>query len=240
MGVHSDAVEAIEPDGKWLYQIGGISAIVFAVAYVVMIGLYALAGGKSSGAEGWLTLIASHQSTWWQILALSVFTDFILVAVALALYQALRETNRDAMLLSAAFIGLFIILDLALTWTNYASLITLSGDYAAATSDAQRAIVITAATYPASVVDSNLLFVYNTFTLSLGILIAGLVMLKGAFGKVAAYLGLATGALGILSVATSFFASTLSDVSIYLASVLTLLWAVFIGYQLYQRSRRLR
>jgi hypothetical protein len=58
------------------------------------------------------------------------------------------------------------------------------------------------------VVDSNLIFVYNSLTFAVGILITGLVMLKGIFGKGTAFLGLATGILGIAAVAGSFFVST--------------------------------
>ncbi len=242
MGEQSNMANTVEIDSKWLYRACGIATMVFAISYFVMIGLYAIAGGKSSGAEGWLRLISNHQGTWWGILALSVFTDLLLVLVALALYNALRATNHNAMLLATAFIGLFIILDLALTWTNYAALISLSANYASAASEAQKATLVTAAIYPATVVDSNLLFVYNTLTLSVGILIAGIVMLPAGFSKLTAYLGLATGALGILAVATSFFASTVSDISIYLASFLTLLWALFLGIRLFRhgsRSRRL-
>ena len=60
---------------------------------------------------------------WWAILGLSVLTDLLLVPVALALYLALKGVDRDAMLVATAFIGLFVVLDLAVTWPNYASLI---------------------------------------------------------------------------------------------------------------------
>src|SRR6185503_12288315 len=146
--------------------------------------------------------------------------------------------NKNAMLLATAFVGLFIVLDLTLTWTNIASLIVLSSSYAAATNDAQKAVFVTAAMYPSSVVESNLLFIYNSLTFAIGILITGLVMLKGMFGKSTAYLGLLTGILGIVSVTSSFFSSPLSVVIIILASILTTLWALFVGYRLYELGRQ--
>lgn len=229
--------QMVDPDGKWLYRAGGVSALVFSLAYLLIMALYIPMGARPSGAEAWLASMARNTAAWWAILGLSVLTDFLLVPVALALYLALKRVNRNAMLLVIAFMGLFVVLDLALTWINIAALITLSREYAAATAEAQREAAIAAALYPAAVVESHLIFVYNTLTLAIGILLTGLVMHKGNFGKITAYLALATGILAIVSVASSFFASTLSSVTIILASVLTTAWALFTGIGLYRLGR---
>lgn len=238
MSTQKTMVNAADPDGKWLYQMGGISALVFSAAYIVIIVLYAIAGGKATGAEAWFAHIVENPSAWWGILGLSVLTDFLLVPVALSLYLALKGINRNAMLVATAFVGLFIFLDLALTWTNYASLIALSGNYAATADNAQKAAIVATAIYPSSVVDSNLLFVYNSLTLAVGILMTGLAMLKGIFNKFTAYLGLVTGILGIVAVASSFFASSVSSMAIILTSVLTLVWYLFTGYRLYRLGQQ--
>ena len=133
--------------------------------------------------------------------------------------------------------ALFIFLDLALTWTNYAALITFSSKYAAAANDAQRAAVVGVANYPSAVLESGLLFVYNTLVLAVGILMTGFVMLKGIFSKSTAYLGLATGILGIVSVVGPFFASALG-VTIIVTSILTAVWVLFVGYRLCRLGRQ--
>ena len=225
----------VPSDEKWLYRIAGISAIVFVIAYIVIIGLY-VPVGKPSGAEAWLTSMAQNETLWWAILGISILTDFLLVPVALSLYLVLRTANKSLMLVAMAFFGLFVILDLALTWTNYASLIALSSNYAAVTNDAQKTIIVTAALYPASVVDSNILFVYNSLTLAMGILLTGLVMLKGEFNKSTAYLGLVTGVLGIVAVAGSFLGFLQS--LIILVSVLTTVWVLLVGFRLYRLGRQ--
>ena len=234
MNAQKTVVAAADLDANWLYRVGGISAILFGIAYIIIIALYAPMGAPPSGAEARLEYYAGSTTLWWLILDLSVLTDFLLVPVALSLYLALKDIHKNMMLVGTAFVALFIVLDLALTWTNIASLIALSSSYAAATDDTQRALFVTAAMYPSSVVESNLLFVYNTLTLSVGILIIGLIMRKGIFNKSAAYLGLLTGILGIISVTSSFFSSSLSGVSIMLASILTTVWVIFIGYRLYR------
>jgi Domain of unknown function (DUF4386) len=229
-------VNEADLDGKALYRVSGISALVLGIAYLIIIALYVPVGAPPSGAEARLMHLAGNTPVWWAILGLSVLTDFLFVPVALSLYLALKGINRNAMLLATACVGLFVVLDLAVTWTNYAALIALSGNYAAATNDAQRAVFVAAATYPSTVLESSLLFVYNTFVLAVGILIIGLVMLKGIFSKMTAYLGLAAGILGIVSVAGSFFVSSLS-ITIIIASIATTVWVFFVGYRLYRLGK---
>jgi len=230
--------DAVDPDGKWLYRLGGISALVLGVAYIITIALYVPVGVPPSGAEARLTYLAGNTTIWWGILGLSVLTDFLFVPVALALYLALHRINRNAMLLATACVGLFVVLDLAVTWTSYASLISLSGTYAAATNDAQRAAVVAAATYPSAVVESSLLGVYVILVPAVGILVTGLVMLKGVFSKSTAYVGLASGILGIVSVAGPVFVSALG-VTVIIASVLIAVWALLVGYRLYRLGQQL-
>jgi hypothetical protein len=236
MSTQNVMVNGVDRDERGMYRLGGISALILGIFYIVIVALYVPLGVPPSGAQAWLTHLAENTTTWWVILGLSVLTDFLFVPVALSLYIALKAINRNVMLVATAFVGLFIVLDLGLTWTNYASLISLSGRYAAATNDAQKAAVVIAATYPSAILQSNLLFVYNTLTLSIGIFITGFVMLKGIFSKRTAYLGITTGILGIVAVVGPLLVSALSP-AIILASILTTAWVLFAGYRLYTLSQ---
>ena len=221
---------AVDPDGKWLYRVGGIGALVLGIAYLVTIPLYAHVGAPPSGGEAWLKYLAGKTTEWWVILGLSVLTDLLYIPVALALYFALKGVNRNAMLLATAFVGLFIVLDLAVTWTNYASLITLRGNYAAAANDAQRAAYIAAANYASAVLASRLEVVYSIVILSSGILLIGLVMLKGIFNKITAYVGLVTGVLGLVSI-------TGWNVAIIMNALFATAWLLLVGYRLYRLGK---
>lgn len=237
MSVQKMMVNAVDPDGKWLYRVGGISALVLGIAYIVIIALYVPVGAPPSGAEARLTYLAGNTLVWWAILGLSVLTDFLFVPVALSLYLALKGFNKNVMLLATACVGLFVVLDLAITWTNYAALITLSGQYAAAANDAQRAVFVAAANYLSGVLESSLLGVYIILVPGVGILLTGLVMLKGIFSKTTAYLGVVTGILGIVSVVGPFFVSALG-VTYIIASILTTAWVLFVGYRLYKLGQQ--
>lgn len=229
MRQQAQAGSAAEPQDNWMVRLGGLAALGIGLGYIIIIVLFVPLGAKPGGAEGWLTHLAAHTPAWQAIIAVSVLTDLFFVPITLSLYLVLKAINRSAMLLASACMGLFVVLDLALTWPNYTALIGYSAGFAT-TGEAQRASILAAAQYPAGVLDSVLLFVYNTLTLSLGIFITGLVMLRGSFHRASAYLGLATGILGTAAVAGAFFVDT--GIVTILASVLTTLWAIFVGFRL--------
>src|SRR6266446_875349 len=224
MSAQKMMVNAVDPDGKWLYRVGGISALVLGIAYIITIPLYVHAGALPSGAEARLKYLALNTTVWWAILGLSVLTDFLFVPVALSLYLALKRVNSNAMLVATAFVGLFVVLDLAVTWTNYASLLTLSGLHTAATTDGQRAAYVAAANYASAVLASRTEVFFSIVDLSVAILIIGFVMLKGKgiFSKTTAYLGVSAGIFGIVSTAGFF-------VIIIINALLTTVWVLFVG-----------
>lgn len=233
MSAKTMSVNAVDPEGTGLYRVGGISALLLGLAYIATIPLYASVGAPPSGGEARLHYLVGKTTVWWAILGLSVLTDVLFVPVALALYLALKGVNRNAMLIATAFVGLFVVLDLAVTWPNYAALISLSGNYAAATTAAERAIYVAAANYASAVLTSSLEAIYSILVLSLGILLVGLVMLKGIFGKSTAYVGVLTGILGIVAAVGPFFVSALS-VTIIMTAVLTTAWVLLVGFRLYR------
>ena len=214
-----------------MHKAGGACAVAIGVGYLGIIALYLPMGAPPKGVQARLALLASHTTVWWMILGLSVVTDVLFAPLALSLYEALKPFNRNLMLVATLCVALFIVLDLAVTWTNYAALITLSGQFASAGGETQRSAVIVAAEYPNSVLQSSLLFVYNSLSLGVGICATGFVMLRARFGKTAAYLGIATGATSIIAVVGSIFSSSLGS-GIVFASVITMVWVLLVGYKL--------
>ena len=226
----------VNPDRKVLYKVSGMSAIILVISYIIIIVLYIFSGVPPTGGEEWLEHITGHTAEWWSILGLSVLTDLLYIPVAYSLYTMLKEVNKNGMLAGLGFLILFVFLDLAITWPNYSSLITLSSKYAAATSDAQRATIVAAANYASAVLSSSLIGVYIILVPAIGLLIISLVMLKGTFSKITAYLGVVTGILGVISVLGSFFISALG-ITIVITSILTTVWFLFVGYRLLRLSQ---
>jgi hypothetical protein len=103
MGVEKTTVDSVDVDQKQWYRVGGIAALVLGVAYVIIVFLYARVGAPPTGVEAWFKYLPGKTTVWWVILGLSVFTDFLYVPLAFALYMALKAINRNAMLLATAF-----------------------------------------------------------------------------------------------------------------------------------------
>jgi hypothetical protein len=224
---------AANPDERWLHRVGALSALVIGISYIAILPRFARVGVPPTNGEIWLKYLQGKSTIWWTILALCVLTDFLFVPLALSLYVALQQVSKNAMLLAMAFVGLFVGLDLAVTWTNYASLLSLSSSYAAATNDVQRAGCIAAANYASAVLAARSLVFYSIVDLALAIFIIGFVMLKenGTFSKTTAYLGVAAGFFGIVS-ATGFF------VAVIVHAILVTVWIFFVGDQLFRFSQR--
>lgn len=200
MNAQDRLVDGVDPEGKWLYRVGWIAAAALVVGYFVSIPIYVWMGDQpASGIEAQLAYFADHATGWWAIVVLMVFTDLLLVPIFFAIYMSLKHVNKGLMLVALTFKAfLFVILDLAVTWTAYAALIVAGASYGAATTAAERAAPVAAAAYPSALLESPMAGTYAILIPALGVLFAGLVMFRGVFSRATAYLALATGFTGIL------------------------------------------
>lgn len=228
----------IDPQSGWMYRVAGIAAVVVAVGYLVAIPLYALVGDQpATGVEAQLGYFADHASGWWSILALMVVTDLLYVPVYLGFYVSLKHLNGGLVATGVALAALvFVILDLAVTWTGYSTMLVVGSDYVAATSPADQAALVAAAAYPAAVLRSPILGMYAIAIPALGALLVGLVMLKGVFSRPTAYLALAMGVVGIAYIG-SFFVEGLAALR-YATGLLAVPFYLLAGVRLYALGRQ--
>lgn len=222
-----NAVSSKTRQGYWC---GALAAVVIALGYVAIIPLFAHVGAPPTGGEAFFKYLPGKTTIWWWILGLSVFTDLLYIPLALALYMALKQVNKYLMALAAIFMAMFVILDLAMTWGHYASILNLFHSYSQAADDAHRAAFLAAAEYAAAVLATPVETLYAIVILSIGILLAGIVMLNSQFGKLAAWLALITGVLGILALTGAF--------PIILGNALSATaWFFVVGYKLIRLAR---
>lgn len=207
------------------YRVGAVAALLLAAGYVAVIPLYMQAGPPPHGGMAWFHYLPGKTTIWWQIVALSVVTDLLYVPVAVALFQALKHLNRCAMAFAVAFIGIFVVLDLAVTWTHIASILTLYGQYTATTDTVARAGLVAAADYGSAILASPLEAVYAIVTLAVGLLVAGFVMLRGVFNKLTAALAILAGLLGLAA------PSGLAPL-IYGNALAVTAWLLLVGFRL--------
>jgi len=189
---------------KQRYRWGGIAALLLAIGYVATIPLFAWVGAPPVTGEAWFRYVPGKTTAWWVILWLMVVTDLLYLPVAWALWTALRKAGRNLMLASVACLHLFVVLDLAVTWTHHAALLALFQNYSHAVDEAHRLAYLAAAEYASSIYATPLLTFYIIAIPSLGVLLASIVMIKARFGKASAWAGVIAGVFGLLSL-TGFF-----------------------------------
>lgn len=216
---------AVTAEDRWLFRISGICTFVLGVAYVATVILWIYIGKLPTSGEAWLTSIGGKTGVWWTTLGLSVLTDVLFVPLALALYALLRRVNQGAALIGTSLMGLFVPVDLDGTWAHYGTLITLSGHYSAAASDAQRASYVAAADYGSAFVTSRVEALYTVGLLSLAILLISIIMLRSDVGRTAAWFGIAGGFFGVLSV-------TGWNLPVLLNAAGVAVWVFLVGYRL--------
>src|SRR5512139_1402015 len=135
---------SVDTNDRGLYRMSGITALILVVGYFLTFPIYFWVGDPpASGIEAQLAYFAEHAAGWWGIVFLMVFTDLLIVPIFFGIYLALQHVNKGLMLVALAFKAfLFVILDLAVTWTAYSTMVIAGVQYAAATTEAQKAALV--------------------------------------------------------------------------------------------------
>ncbi len=232
MGNHDTSAETVEPAYKSLYQLGGVAAIIVAVltlAEVVGFIFYP----QPETISGWFMLFQSNPviglMDFW---GLEVPMYIMFALVFLALYAALRKANEGLMLIALAFallgIGIFFATN------NPFTMLSLSGQYAAAATDAQRATLLAAGQTVLANTGQRAVGGFNMglFLVSVAGLIISSVMLRSIlFNKSTAYIGIIVFALSLVDyLRQALTSSIIITLLVVLPNVLFLvIWFVLVG-----------
>jgi hypothetical protein len=138
--------ETEDSTGKSLYRIGGAAALLCALMYLIALIVYVpanRAGPPPGTVLEWFTLFQTNPLTGLFFLGLADIVIMILWGpMSLALYTVLKQTNRAWSLIATSFVFVGMAVYLA---TNTAfSMLSLSHQYAAATTEAEQSIVLAA------------------------------------------------------------------------------------------------
>lgn len=231
VGRSSGETEA-SPDPSWrdLYRAGGVSAVLFVALVLVAIVLVVVAPPPLN-SDGVTTLqyVASHKVLYLIEQALWLAPSVFALVVFLALFLALKHLNKSYAALGAlaGIVSWALTLALPTTGGGAPVLVDLSDHYMAATTTAQQTAFATAA--EVFIAENNITSAVGILT-PVGILIISLVMLKGVFPKGVAYLGIVTGALGIVSEALR----PILGPGYIVYGLLLPIWFLAVGWKLYQ------
>ena len=221
------------PDPAWkgLYGVGGISGLLAGILGLVVVVVVLIEGGAPpSNTEAALKFVVQVAPLQGAAVLLEALLDFLFIPIALALYFTLGNVRKTSMLLATALFGTFAIFDLGVDVVNFYSLAILAGKFTAATSDVQRAAYVVAADLANAQTGAG--FLLHGIPLAIAITIAGSVMLKGIFGKRAAFLGIVAGVVGV--VAYPLTAISGIGLPLLMFGILTSIWSLMVGFKLYR------
>lgn len=223
------------PDPSWrlLYRIGGVSAWIFVAMTVAAIALaIAAPPPPTAGGTATLSYIAAHRTLYIVYQQLWLVPGVFAMVTYLALYPALKNLDKSLAALGAVVGGSAWALSLAIptTSTGAPALVYLSDQFTAAADPARRAGLATAAE---TLIAQNRTTVVVGPLMAVGMLIVSIVMLKGVFPKAVAYLGVATGVLGIAAEALRM----VFEGFYVFYGVLLPVWMGAVGWNLYRLGR---
>jgi len=220
-------------DSNWkpVYWVGGVSALLMIVTIVAAISVFIVSPPPTT-VLNWFTLF--HENG---LLGLLDMDLLMLVGIALsgliyiALYGALRQSNQPIMLLGM-IIGLVGITTYLSSNTAF-NMLSLSSQYAAASTDAERAQLLGAGKAMLAIWQGSAYDVGYVLG-GIAMLIIAVVMLRSAvFSKATGWVGLLVGVLMLIPAT----AGTVGLVFSLLSLVPTMIWSILIAHRLFQLAR---
>jgi Domain of unknown function (DUF4386) len=178
-----------ESNTNWkpLYRVGGVAALITAVLIPLQIIVFIAWPPPLEGlAIDWFTLFQSNRLLGLLSLDLLLLVDYVLlVPIVLALYVTLRRTRESLMAIATA---LYFVAIAAYFASNTAfEMLSLSDQYAAATTDAQRAMYLAAGQAMLATFEGTAFQVSYVLASVAGIIIGAVMLRSDIFSRVAAY-----------------------------------------------------
>ena len=229
-----------ESTGNWksLYKLGGWAAVIFILySLVTMVVMFGLGTPPTTASDVFQMLEENKLIGLLRLDILTLFTIPLYYVIFLGIYVSLRKTDLSYATLGtlATFVGVTLLL----ATPSVFSLLSLSDQFIAATTEFQRnqllaageAILVSDMWHGSGAILGGLLSL-------IGALILSAVMVKSeSFAKATAYVGIMTYGLDLLRSLIGFFAPQVSMVLMAIAGTLYLVWFPLLARDLFRLSR---
>lgn len=234
-------VKIADSNWKSLYKFGGVAALIVAVLFPIEI-IVMITYPLPSTVIGYFTLFQSNRLIGLLDLYLLEIPAYILfVPMFLALYAALRRTNESCMALATtlAIIGITVFL----ATNNPFSMLSLSDQYAAATTDAQRSLFLAAGQAMLANTNQRAVDGFNMGFLLVsvaGLIVSAVMLRSNIFSKVTAYMGILANALSLAEYFRLVFVPEAVILLLFIAiasCLFLLIWYILIARRLFQIGR---
>jgi hypothetical protein len=220
---------------RWmgLYRFGGIAALLIAVCLVGEIVVFAVFPRPETVLEHFVRFQENWLVGLLTLDLLGMVSYLLFIPTILALYVALRRSGEAVMAVATAlfFVG---IADFFATNTAF-PVLALSQQWAAATTDAERAIALAAGQAMFALFNENAFLVSYVIVSAAWTMIGAVMLRSRLFGRASAYAGILAGATGIIAVILEHLSTALvaPAIALYFGAIVFLLaWVLLIGRSL--------
>jgi hypothetical protein len=228
------ATDAATADSSWsrLYRIAGAAALLTALVFIPISMVVYLAWPPPDTVAGHFALFQTNKllGLLGMDLIYLVINVLLSIPIFLALYVALRRTNESIMLIAAT---LCLIGTVALIPSRPAfEMLSLSNQYAAATTDAQRAIFLAAGEALWALFRGTSYQVHLVLG-SVALVMISIVMLRGTvFGRTTAYMGILANVLVL-----GYYVPGVGTFLLTFSVLFYWIWSILIGWRFRQLGR---
>lgn len=223
---HAETAESV---WKSLYRVGGAAALITAVLIPAQMIVFVASPPPLGGtAIDWFAVLRANRLLGLLDLDLLLIVDnVLLIPILLALYVALRRTSESLTAIGTAlgFVGIA-----AYFASNTAfNMLSLSDQYAAATTDAQRSTLLAAGQAMLAIYQGTAFDVYYILGSVSALMISVVMLRSNIFSRVAAYAGILANVIAL-----GLFVPTIG-IYLSLGSVVLLeVWYILIARRLFQ------
>lgn len=219
------STRTVTTDWNKLYKISAVSALLQLVVVVSYFFVIAILGGTPTSLEEYLTLLQSNPLV--GFLRGDLF-NMLIVALYLGLTPGLYLALRRVGPIGSAFSSLLIFIAVTLCFTSNSdfSLFHLSKQYAAATTEAQRAQLLAAgeALIASNMWNSSGAYISGLFLQGAGVVLSVIMLRSNSFSKVTAIAGLLGNGLDLAQHLMHPFLPGLSETVLRMAGPFYLIW----------------
>ncbi len=225
-------------DLKSLYIIGGVAALLQLATILAMAVVMAVLGPKPTSAEGYFAI---QQSSKLEAVLRGDILTLILIGLYLGtfppLYAALRRASPVYTALATLFT--FIVVTLAFAGEPTFSLLHLGEQYAATTTEAQRAQLIAAgeAVIASDMWNSSGAYMSGILLQGAGVMISIIMLRSKDFSKVTAYAGLVGNGLDLFQHVLHPFVPSIMDLVTPVMGIFYMVWFPMLAWDLFRLAR---
>jgi hypothetical protein len=230
-----------DKDTTWesLYKVGAVAPLITLAFYAIQIIAIILGGPYPTGITDWVLLFQRSKVLGLLYLnALDVFSIAILGLMFLALYVALKRTHESYVTIATYFallgIAVFVASRADLVWAS----LSLSDQYAAATTQAHQAQIAVAWRATDAPVRATIQTTGFLFTAAAGLIISAVMLQSNIFNRATAYVGILAGAATFADHVCIVVAPDVAGILMPIVGLLWFVWWILVSHGLFRLGKR--